>query len=208
MGGALCQGGAATPPPTPTLPIATKLLSEGPAPRRSYFYLFTVCAFSSCFPPSGSAHLAPSHPHPTLSKGAGSQTAWMEPVSCSEWARDPVAERWEQAVFGLRAHIFVSHKRLAHQYVPCLGGVTGRCGACKGALPLATVVTGIWPLGFQWVFSATIPPRAPIPSSWLGTPPTPIFQLRKRSTGIPALPAGERLCRKALDGAPGPTHMI
>lgn len=45
------RGGRASAPPTPP-PLATELLSEGPAPRRSYFYLFTVCASSSLFLPS------------------------------------------------------------------------------------------------------------------------------------------------------------
>lgn len=49
--GALCQGGCGCHPIPP--PLATELLSEGPAPRRSCFYLFTVCASSGRFLPSG-----------------------------------------------------------------------------------------------------------------------------------------------------------
>lgn len=41
---------AALPPLPPNFPpLATELLSEGPAPRQSYFYLFTVRATSSLF---------------------------------------------------------------------------------------------------------------------------------------------------------------
>lgn len=50
--GVFHQGSTAAPPLTPTPPVATKLLSEGLAPRRSYFYLFTVCASSSRFLPA------------------------------------------------------------------------------------------------------------------------------------------------------------
>ena len=80
--GALCPtgGAAAALPPHPP-PRATKLLSEGPAPRRSCFYLFTVCASSGRSLPSSPYPLAP--PTPALrSRGccaprprAGSQTA-------------------------------------------------------------------------------------------------------------------------------------
>lgn len=45
-----CRTSAPPPPNFP--PLATELLSEGPAPRRSYFYLFTVRATSSLFLPS------------------------------------------------------------------------------------------------------------------------------------------------------------
>lgn len=44
MAGLLCST-----PTIPAPPLATELLSEGPAPRRSYFYLFTVCSSSSLF---------------------------------------------------------------------------------------------------------------------------------------------------------------
>lgn len=39
-------------PTIPAPPLATELLSEGPAPRRSSFYLFTVCSSSSLFLPT------------------------------------------------------------------------------------------------------------------------------------------------------------
>ncbi|KAK2490144.1 hypothetical protein MC885_007395 [Smutsia gigantea] len=45
------HGGRGCRPTTPQL--ATELLSEGPAPRRSCFYLFTVCASSGRLLPSG-----------------------------------------------------------------------------------------------------------------------------------------------------------
>lgn len=197
--GALRHGGAAAPPLTPPPPpVATKLLSEGPAPRKSY-YLFTVCAASSRFLPALPLPNPPFCSETTLpfpstvpafsSLGAGTQTAvGVEAQGMLGGARflplktqGPLPKRSGQGVdwwaaVGIRVCMFACLVRgLAHQCVPCLAGVIGGCGACRRGLPLAIVITGIWPLGFQWVFSATIPPQFPIPSSRLGdfSHPTP-----------------------------------
>lgn len=50
QGPSFASGCRPSPPNFP--PLATELLSEGPAPRQSYFYLFTVRATSSLFLPS------------------------------------------------------------------------------------------------------------------------------------------------------------
>lgn len=79
-------------PPWPH-PTCPQLLSEGPAPRRSCFYLFTVCASSSrvpfsqlCLPPTPPQHwpLLRDRLCPAAS-GAGSQTGcgsrgWRRPL--------------------------------------------------------------------------------------------------------------------------------
>lgn len=120
----------------------------------------------------------PSPPH--LIKGAGSQTAWMEPVSCSEWARDPVAERWEQAVFGLRVHIFV-----------CLisGLPTSMClvwvGSQDGVGPAKEpCLWPLWSLGFGHLdssgcFQPQSHPGLPSLAPGLGLPPPLSFSFGK-----------------------------
>lgn len=132
-------------PTIPAPPLATELLSEGPAPRRSSFYLFTVCSSSSLFLPTrlrpaatafcsrtpvplgGRSQVAAGHGAEDATRRARDTgyTDWpgAESVLRSEgsWGPPPrtlgACVGWQAAVGG--GHAFLWERG------PCLGGVTG-----------------------------------------------------------------------------------
>ncbi|XP_036087476.1 LOW QUALITY PROTEIN: uncharacterized protein LOC118611365 [Rousettus aegyptiacus] len=112
-------------PTIPAPPLATELLSEGPAPRRSSFYLFTVCSSSSLFLPTrlrpaatafcsrtpvplgGRSQVAAGHEaedHATRRARGTGYTDWpgVESVLRSEGSGDPLPERSGHAWAGRR----------------------------------------------------------------------------------------------------------
>lgn len=168
--GALRHGGAAAPPLTPTPPqlppsCCPRGRPHGKATIYSPFVPPPAASFRLCR--SLTPLSVPRQPFPSTvpafsSLGAGTQTAvGVEAQGMLGGAsflpaktQGPLPKRsgrgvdWWAAV-GIRVCMFACLvRRLAHQCVPCLARVTGGCGACRRGLPLAIVVTGIWPLGF------------------------------------------------------------
>lgn len=177
----LCQGGVAAalprPPPPHFPPLATELLSEGPAPRRSYFYLFTARASSSlslpsCPPPTspvtafcsgpprpgwglGQAQAATGHrlktPHHV--QGCRVDPGWRDRVRAGRW--------W--LVEGMPVGLL---RALA---APCSAGVTGGgeewhpWGVGPAREPCFGPLWSLWDLA-TWKpmdVLATVPPQSP-----------------------------------------------
>lgn len=184
------QGAALPPlPPLNFPPLATELLSEGPAPRRSYFYLFTVRATSSLFLPSCPPPTRPvtafcSGPSRPRAQGRGGGGAGSDrhgvqtedsPLCAGVRGRPEQKDRMRAGQPQLAEACLCLLRALA---APCLGlqegmrnGTLGECGLQSSPAFGHCGHCGTWPPGFPRVFSATAHLSLPVPSSWLGDCP-------------------------------------